>query len=201
MSSDRPVVPCSWLLGKPHSGGRRGKNTNSTSISGMAHSSNCPDCPSSWRTVGRPAGRWALTSAASRPHRASNAARAVSRLCECKNTVTRLKKPRKKITMASRRARISRVFMVSSKASRATPASGPTMVRNCSQMLPTTSANTPSSSQRPGSACCCHARRARHSNMPTPKAPAHSGKCASWGSSTSATAARISRVSRASRGS
>ena len=49
--------------------------------------------------------------------------------CETKKLLSIVKKPRKKITMASRRARISSVLSASSMMTSVTPASRPTMVR------------------------------------------------------------------------
>ena len=129
MLPDSPLRPTESSLGIPHSGAMRGNSMNSTSMIGRPSSAMrvamCSDCVSG----GRPTGRWALISAVSRPSRPSIMATATTSDCEKKKLLSSVKKPRKKITIASRRARISSVLSPSKITISVTPGSRPMMVR------------------------------------------------------------------------
>ncbi|MNT11429.1 hypothetical protein D3C72_1463080 [compost metagenome] len=127
ISSESPVFPA-FGLGTPHSGDMRGKSTNRASVSGAPMAIIFSDRPAAYLSEGWPTGMCALTKAVSRPTRPIAMARAVSSDCECRKLASSAKKPRKNTTMASRRARISRVLSASSMLMRVTPASEPTMV-------------------------------------------------------------------------
>jgi hypothetical protein len=125
---DRPERPVTSSLGVPHSGARRGNSMNSASMIGAPSNAMPPAVRAACASGGRPTGMWALTSAVSRPSSASSIATAVSRVCDWKKLVSMAKKPRKKTTKASRRARSSIVLSASSTTTNVTPASRPSRV-------------------------------------------------------------------------
>ena len=89
---------------------------------------------------------------------------ATSSDCEKKKLASSVKKPRKKITIASRRARSSSVLSTSSMMISVTPASRPTMVL-CETMVSTSAISSrPPLIQRLGSGRWVHASQARHSS-------------------------------------
>ena len=110
------------------------------------------------------------------------------------------KKPRKKITNASRRARSSSVLSVSSTTSSVTPASRPISVP-CVAYVPA-SVNTKSSSSQAlrGRLRALSASQPRHSSTAAAPRLHHSGKRAACGNSTQAITASKNSVSRPSRG-
>ncbi len=120
--ADKPLRPVAMSLGRPHSGAMRGNSRNSASITGAPARAMRAAVPKAWPSGGRPTGMWALTRAVSSPSRAASVAMAVGSDCEKKKFATRVKKPRKKIAMASRRARSSRVLSASSTTMKVTPA-------------------------------------------------------------------------------
>ena len=200
MLEDRPVLPLSASLGRPHRGEKRGKSTNSASMRGAPASAIRAAVRADSRSRGWPVGRWALMSAVSRPSRPMSAASAAGSDCESKNAASSRKKPRKKTTSASRRARSSSVLSASSAASRVTPASRPRRLRWLIHAPAKVSASASASVQRPGSGRAASARRARHSSTPAAAALHHSGRLAACGSSTQAMTSSVKRVSRVSRG-
>ena len=82
MLDDRPLRPVSASLGMPHSGAKRGKNTNSAIITGAPASAMRSATPADSRRLGWPTGRWALTSAVSSPSSATSMAAATGSDCE-----------------------------------------------------------------------------------------------------------------------
>lgn len=128
ISSDRPVLAAGFC-GTPHSGAMRGKKTNSAKVSGAPMATIFSDRPAANFSEGCPTGICAWTSAVSKPTRPIAMASAVSSDCECRKLAISAKKPRKKMTIASRLARSSMVLSVSSMLTRVTPASAPRMVR------------------------------------------------------------------------
>ena len=201
MLPERPLRPVSWSPGRPHSGAMRGKNMNSATITGVPNRAMRAAARSASANGGRPTGMWALISAVSKPTSATSMAMAVGMDCEKKKLLSIVKKPRKKITMASRRARASSVLSASSMAIRVTPASRPRMVRKLASVAATASTRSATSSQRGGRLRPPSARPARQASSRQENAPAHSGRCANSGSSTQAITPSRNSVSRASRGS
>ena len=150
---------------------------------------------------GRPTGMWALTSAVSMPSSASSMAAAVSSDCELKKLLIMVKKPRKKMTSASRRARNSRVFRAKRAITSVTPASRPTNVP-CEKTVPATArgASRPELIQRLGRGRLCQASHPRHTSTPAASSVVHTGRVGTCGAITQAITTSKNSVSRASRG-
>ncbi|CAM3693118.1 Secreted protein [Paracidovorax anthurii] len=197
---DRPLRPEGLSLGMPQSGAMRGKSTNSASITGAPSSAMRPASRSGSASGGRPTGMCALTSAASRPSSATSIAAAVASDCEKKKLLSIVKKPRKKITMASRRARSSSVLSASSITISVTPASRPTMVRCDATVSTTEAASSRPSIQCPGSGCARSARAPRQASRPAASRPVHTGTWGTSGSMIQPTVTSRKSVSRVSRG-
>ena len=111
-----------------------------------------------------------------------------------------VKKPRKNTTSASRRARSSSVFSVSSITTSVTPASRPSSVRCEAQVPASVMTSSTMSHQRPGSGRAVTASQPRHTSTPAASALAQIGKCATCGKITQPITASKNSVSRASRG-
>src|SRR4051794_10847496 len=111
-----------------------------------------------------------------------------------------MKKPRKKTTKASRRARSSSVFSAIRATARVTPGSLPSSVRYDKTVSPIAAISTATSTQRPGSAALTSASRPRQSRTSAVSASDHAGRCAACGSTVQAMTASRNSVSRASRG-
>ena len=150
MLADRPLRPLIASDGMPHSGASRGNSTNSTAMMGAPSRAIQLAVFSAVIKGGRPTSMCALTSAVSRPSRPTSIAAAVSSDCEKKKLVSIVKKPRKKITKASRRARSSSVLSASSTTISVTPASRPSKVRCVNSVAPSVTASRPSSHHLPG---------------------------------------------------
>ena len=129
MVLDSPLRPVISSFGVPHSGAMRGNSMKSASMIGAPSSAIQPAVRAACARGGRPTGMCALTRAVSRPSSATSIATAVSSDCELKKFVSIAKKPRKKMTKASRRARSSSVLSASSTTTSVTPASRPSTVR------------------------------------------------------------------------
>ena len=86
--------------------------------------------------------------------------------CEKKKLASRVKKPRKKITIASRRARSSSVLSTSSMMISVTPASRPTIVRCDSTVSAMATTSSPALIQGLGSGFCAQASQPRQSSSP-----------------------------------
>ena len=200
MLPERPLRALRVSPGMPHSGAMRGNSTNSASMMGAPSSAMVPAVRSDCASGGRPTGMCALTSAVSSPSSAISMATAVGSDCEKKKLLSMVKKPRKKITRASRRARASSVFRASSTTTSATPASRPRMVRWVTSVAPTASASRASSTQRWGRGRAVQASQPRHSSRPAASALVHSGRWPACGAITQAITASRNSVSRASRG-
>ncbi len=124
MTFDRPMVEMpSW--GTPQSGPTRGNSTNSSAITGAPSSAVRAARPLAWRRLGWPTGMCASTSAVSSPQIEISIATATASDCEYRKCVRMMKKPRKKTTKASRRARSSSVFSAISATASVTPGSLP----------------------------------------------------------------------------
>ncbi len=150
MRPDSPLRPVGFSLGMPQSGAMRGNSRNSASMTGAPSSAMRPASRSGTDSGGRPTGMWALTRAVSRPSSATSIAAAVASDCEKKKLLSIVKKPRKKSTMASRRACTSIVLSASSITMSVTPASRPTMVPCDTTVSATDAASSTPSCQRPG---------------------------------------------------
>ena len=173
---------------------------NSAATMGAPSSTMVPAVRADSRSGGLPTGLWAFTSAVSRPSSPTTMEAAVSSDCEKKKFVSIVKKPRKKMTKASRRARSSSVLSASSRVVRVTPASRPSTVLWVSRVPAMAASSMPSSHQRPGRGRVCQASQPRHSRHPPASAVAHSGSTLSCGSITQPTTSSRKRVSRLSRG-
>ena len=149
---------------------------------------------------GRPTGMWLLTSAVSSPSNDTSMAAAVNRLCEKKKLLSRVKKPKKKMTNASRRARISSVFNASNTTIKVTPASRPNRVRKLSSVAAMASSNRPISHQREGSGSERTAITPRQKSNSPVMMLHHTGRFSTWGATVQAITTSRNRVSRASRG-
>ena len=178
----------------------RGNSKNSSSISGSPHSAARAATVAARHSGGRPTGMCDSASAVSRPHTATSSHKPVSSDCEYRKLVSTRKKPRKKTTSASRRARSSSVFSAISTTSMVMPASLPSRVLSPHSVRPAASTSTAAISQRPGRAAPTRASRARHNSSATVRLPHHSGKCSRCGVLAHASTPRWKRVSRASRG-
>ena len=86
-----------------------------------------------------------------------------------------MKNERKKITKASRRARISSVFKASSTTMRVTPASRPRMVLCVAQVAPSKSASRPIRHCHPGKGRPRSVNVVRHTSTPAVSTPHHQG--------------------------
>ena len=124
MRSDSPV-PAMPSPGTPHSGPMRGKSTNSSTMIGAPKAAVRAASHEAWRRLGWPTGMCASTSAVSKPHTETSIASATTSDCEYRKWVSTMKKPRKKTTKASRRARSSSVFSAISATSKVMPGSLP----------------------------------------------------------------------------
>ena len=129
MLLDRPVRAAMASLGTPHRGAMRGKSKNRATMIGAPSRAIQLAILAACMSGGRPTGMWLLTKAVSRPSMPISMASAVSRLCEKKKLLSKVKKPRKKITNVSRWPRISKVLRLSKTTIYVTPASRPTSVR------------------------------------------------------------------------
>ena len=127
MLFDSPVREMSSCC-TPHSGPIRGNRTNSRAMIGNPNSAVRAASVEAWRRLGWPTGICASTKAVKRPQTDTSIAAATSIDCEYKKCVNTRKKPRKKTTNASRRARSSIVFNATSTTARVTPGSLPMRV-------------------------------------------------------------------------
>ncbi len=200
MVEDSPLLPVCASLGRPHSGGRRGNSTNSTIITGAPANAILHASQADSRRRGSPTGRCALTRAVSRPSSPISIAAAVSSDCERKNPVSRVKKPRKKITKASRRALNSSVFSASRLTTSVTPASWPSRVPWVTRVAMVAAASRPSSHQRPGNGRPVNASVPRHSSTATTSAAHQAGRYAACGNTIQPISSSRNSVSRVSRG-
>ena len=196
---DSPVLPAA-SCGTPHSGPTRGNSRNNATISGAPSKAARAATAPAWRNGGLPTGMCASTSAVSSPHTDSIIAAAVSSDCEYRKFVNTRKKPRKKTTIASRRARSSSVFSAISTTSMVTPASLPKSVRSVHSVSAAATISTPATAQRLGSVPLVSARCTRQNNI-TPVSAMHQGaRCARCGSKVQPITASWNNVSRLSRG-
>ena len=124
---------------------------------------------------------------------------AVSSDCENRKWLSSVKKPRKKMTKASRWALSSSVLSASSSKISALPASRPKMVRNCEAVMPMASTSKPMRTQRVGRGFCRIVSHARHASKPRQKPLISPGMCGICISTTQPTTASRNRVSRLSR--
>jgi hypothetical protein len=127
-------------------------------------------------------------------------AAAVSRDWEKKKFVSIVKKPRKKITKASRRARNSRVLSASSTTIRVTPASRPSKVRWVHSVAPIVRASKASRQPRLGRWRPATASQPRQISTPPARAVHHRGRWPTCGITTQAITTSRNRVSLVSRG-
>ena len=201
MVADSPLRPLIASPGIPHSGPKRGNSRNSTAITGAPNSASMLAVRATCSSGGLPTGMWALTSAVSRPSRASSIAAAVSSACEKKKLVSIVKKPRKKITNASRRARSSSVFSASRITIRVTPASRPSSVRWVNHVAPSARTSSTTSHHWLGRRRAVSASQPRHSSTPAASEVHHQGRWPTWGSTTQPITSSRNSVSRVSRGS
>ena len=197
---DRPLRPLIASDGMPHSGASRGNRTNSTAMKGAPSKAIQLAVFRAVVSGGRPTTRCALTNAVSSPSKATSIAPAVSSDWEKKKFVSIVKKPRKKITKASRRARSSSVFSESSTTIRVTPASRPSRVRWVQSVAPRVIASRARRQARPGRGRAVTASQPRQSSTAAASAVHQAGRCETWGMTIQAITASRNRVSRASRG-
>jgi hypothetical protein len=167
--------------GTPHSGPMRGNSRNSATITGAPSNAARAATLAAWRSGGLPTGMCASTSAVSRPHTDSSMAAAVATDCEYRKFVNTRKKPRKKTTSASRRARSSSVFSAISTTSMVTPASLPKSVRSVHSVSIAATSSTPATAQRLGSGPLLKARRTRQNSINAVRAMHHGARCAMCG--------------------
>ena len=200
ISPDRPLRPRASSAGMPHSGAMRGKSRKSASMIGAPSSAMRAAMRIDCASGGRPTGRCAFTRAVSRPSRAISIIAAVTSDCDTKKLLSRVKKPRKKITIASRRARSSSVLSDSRTMMSVTPASRPMMVRNVRSVSPTPSASSAPVSQRLGSGRPCQVSQPRQASTPAARAVVQPGRVGSCAEITQAMTASRKSVSRVSRG-
>ncbi len=201
MLDDSPLRPVMASPGMPHSGASRGNSTNSTAMMGAPSRAIQEAVRAARISGGRPTFMWALTSAVSSPSSPTSMAAAVSNDCEKKKLVSIAKKPRKKITKASRRARSSSVLRASRVTTSVTPASRPSSVRCVASVAARATASRPTSHHLPGNGRDCTASQPRHSSTPAASRLHHQGRLPVCGRMTQAITSSRNRVSRASRGS
>jgi hypothetical protein len=200
MLAERPLRPVMASLGIPHSGAKRGNSRNSTAMTGAPSSTMTPAVRAAWASGGLPTGICALTSAVSSPMSPTSMAAAVASDCEKKKFVSIVKKPRKKTTKMSRRARSSSVLSASRTTISVTPASRPSTVRCVTRVAPMAMASTPSSHHVPGSGLDATASQPRHSSTAAASTLHHHGRLPTCGRITQPITSNRNSVSRLSRG-
>ena len=142
-----------------------------------------------------------MTSAASSASTPTNMPKAVSSDCENRKWLSSAKKPRKKITKASRRALSSSVLSVSSSRISALPASRPRRERNCAAVNASDNNNKPALIQREGRGFCFRVSQARQLSTIRPNTVVDQGIWADCISTIHPITASRNNVSRLSRGS